>query len=416
MNKNNIIIYIVFCFLFFSCGGSDPDIEPNPTAPSITISVAPTSISFPVIGGEQILTVTTNAESWTVTTTEKWLTATKDGNKVKLIAEANFLEARSATVTCNVQGKEVKASVNVAQDKGTKEEKQRIALNDLATSLGVDWNLNENLDKWEGVTIEDQQIVALDLASKNLKGSIPSSIGQLTDLRHLDISENTIEGGIPAEINNLINLEYFDISNNKLSGNIPSLNSLTKLIVFDCSSNEFTSMPALPSISDIEYIALSDNKLSGDLATNLANYTNLIYLDLSNNKFSGIIPNEWASFEKIRALHLYNNVLSGNIPNYLTQFGNLKSLALNHNNLEGEIPLNLGSLLKLEDLYLMQNKLTGKIPNSLSNNLHWNIWLEYVYPQQEGYGFVDISNLITVKQTRSKTISLAKYYKAKYRK
>lgn len=71
-----------------------------------------------------------------------------------------------------------------------------------------------------------------------LSGSIPSSIGNLTNLELLDLSHNELSGRIPSSIGNLENLQLLDLSNNQLSGEIPgSTADLSSLLGLDLRHN-----------------------------------------------------------------------------------------------------------------------------------------------------------------------------------
>ncbi|XP_024362293.2 probable leucine-rich repeat receptor-like protein kinase At5g49770 [Physcomitrium patens] len=64
-------------------------------------------------------------------------------------------------------------------------------------------------DKWEGILCEDNRVVSLYLVNKELKGTIPPAIGDLTALQNLDLSFNgNLQGTLPDELGKLTSLEY----------------------------------------------------------------------------------------------------------------------------------------------------------------------------------------------------------------
>ncbi|GKV36496.1 hypothetical protein SLEP1_g44622 [Rubroshorea leprosula] len=137
------------------------------------------------------------------------------------------------------------------------------------------------------------QLTSLDLYSNNLSGQIPSSLANLTQLTTLGLSENQFSGPIPASIGNLSQLTSLYVYSNNLSGQIPSsLANLTQLTDFDLSNNQFSGpIPAfLGNLSQLTWLRLSSNNLSGQIPSSLANLTQLYFLDLSHNQFSGPIP------------------------------------------------------------------------------------------------------------------------------
>ena len=66
---------------------------------------------------------------------------------------------------------------------------------------GDDWRINFNwlsekpLENWYGVKVNDKgRVVSLDLRTNRLDGSIPESIGRLSDLRTLNLMSNRLQG------------------------------------------------------------------------------------------------------------------------------------------------------------------------------------------------------------------------------
>ena len=99
--------------LFFS--GCGPEVEPTPPDPiDNKLSVSPTSLVFPATGGSQDLRVTTDASSFNVSASDSWVSTSKSGDVVTVIASANgSKDSRSATLT--VVAGNAKAEVAVTQ-------------------------------------------------------------------------------------------------------------------------------------------------------------------------------------------------------------------------------------------------------------------------------------------------------------
>jgi hypothetical protein len=92
-----------------------------------------------------------------------------------------------------------------------------------------------------GVVYSIEDTYTLDLSNSGLTGSIPSEIGNLTNLTFLKLSSNELTGFIPLEICNLTNLTGLYLDRNQLTGEIPSeIGNLINLIGFQLNDNEFT--------------------------------------------------------------------------------------------------------------------------------------------------------------------------------
>lgn len=114
----------------------------------------------------------------------------------------------------------------------------RIALKAIYESTnGDDWVSNEgwnthianhssppancNLEDLNGVDLEDGRVVVLNLSHKKLSGTLPTEIGNLTNLRLLNLAINKLSGTIPPEMGNSISLDSINLVLNNLTGAIP---------------------------------------------------------------------------------------------------------------------------------------------------------------------------------------------------
>ena len=64
----------------------------------------------------------------------------------------------------------------------------------------TNWNTSAPLDQWYGVTTDDGRVTQLALAYNGLTGSVPSSLGTLTNLRVLQLGGNHLTGSIPTAL------------------------------------------------------------------------------------------------------------------------------------------------------------------------------------------------------------------------
>jgi Leucine-rich repeat (LRR) protein len=256
---------------------------------------------------------------------------------------------------------------------------ERSALQDLYNNVnGVSWRSSSNWTEtgsectWFGVTCDSGQttVTGLSLSANQLSGSIPSSLGNLTNLQVLDLSFNQLTGTIPSTLSTLTNLHQLNLSHNQLSGSLPSFfSSRGNLQVLDLSANQFTgSIPVtLIMLSNLQRLALSANKLGGTIPPELGSLTSLQLVNLASNQLSGAIPPELGNLTNLQQMNLSGNVLSGSIPSSLGSLAKLEGLYLSSNFLSGTIPVELGNMKSLQQLILNANQLSGSIPSSLSN-------------------------------------------------
>ncbi|MBO1350423.1 MAG: putative Ig domain-containing protein [Hormoscilla sp. GUM202] len=264
---------------------------------------------------------------------------------------------------------------------------------------------------WHGVTVVGSRVTKIELLDNSLSGTLPSELGNLSNLQVLNLNDNLdiygtipselgllgnlqelelsghtnenrdrrygdlkhLSGTIPSELGSLSNLQVLDLSHNRhLSGTIPSeLGSLSNLQVLDLEWNEMGgTLPSfLGSLGNLQELDMQVNNLSGTLPSELGSLSNLQVLDLERNFMSGTIPSELGSLSNLQVLDLYRNWdMSGTIPSELGSLSNLQVLELYQTkSLSGTIPSELGFLSNLQELDLSQNSLSGTIPSELGS-------------------------------------------------
>ncbi|KAL4271693.1 hypothetical protein GQ457_13G004510 [Hibiscus cannabinus] len=209
------------------------------------------------------------------------------------------------------------------------------------------------------------RLLIIELDYNKLTGTIPVSIGGLEELQSLFLQNNRLEGSIPSELCHLTSLAYLDLTSNKLSGTISAcLGNLVSLRNLFLGSNMFSSsIPStLTRLNDLLILDLSLNSLTGHLPIDIGNWKVLTSMNLSNNQFSGDIPTGVADLNNLRQLSLSNNRLTGSIPESFGDMLSLESLDLSRNNLSGVIPKTLEKLLYLKSFNVSFNRLYGEIP------------------------------------------------------
>ena len=232
------------------------------------------------------------------------------------------------------------------------------------------WDLTKPMTTWHGIAFVGRCVIKLDLSSNNLSDSIPSELGNLSQLQRLDLDGNELSGDIPSEIGNLNLLTHLDLSINQLSGSIPSeIGNLNQLSELDLSSNNLSdSIPLeIENLNRLRYLYLDNNDLSGSIPPEIRNLNQLRKLDLSFNQLSGSIPPEIGNLNLLDYLNLYDNDLSASIPLELGNLNKLEYLYLSDNELSGNIPSAIGNLNQLQKLSLDSNQLSGSIPPEIGN-------------------------------------------------
>jgi Leucine-rich repeat (LRR) protein len=231
---------------------------------------------------------------------------------------------------------------------------------------------------WEGVRCGGQRhprrVVALDLQSQGLAGTISPAIGNLTFLRSLNLSLNALRGDIPPTIGSLRRLWYLDLADNSLAGEIPgNISRCVRLEVMDVSGNRGLRGRIPAEIGDmltvLRVLRLANNSITGTIPASLGNLSRLEDLSLAINHIEGPIPAGIGGNPHLRSLQLSMNNLSGTFPPSLYNLSSLKLLSMAENELHGRLPQDFGTTLgsSMRFFALGGNRFTGAIPTSLTN-------------------------------------------------
>ena len=270
----------------------------------------------------------------------------------------------------------------------------------LSVDQSLNWDEDLPIDEWKGVELADGRVVELRMSSEGIVGTIPSELGNLSNLQGLSLWGNQLTGGIPEELGSLANLEWLSLWGNQLTGEIPpELGRLSNLTDLSLSGNQLTGEipPELGGLSNLTLLFLSGNQLTGEIPPELGGLSNLTDLFLSGNQLTGEIPPELGGLSNLTLLFLSGNQLTGEIPPELGGLSNLTGLFLDSNQLTGVIPKELGNLSNLQELYLGGNLLTGCVPDGLRdvpNNDIARLGLPFCseHPCVSGGAVVDATN------------------------
>ncbi|KAJ9676793.1 hypothetical protein PVL29_022015 [Vitis rotundifolia] len=226
-----------------------------------------------------------------------------------------------------------------------------------------------------------------ELSENQLNGSIPTSLGNLTNLEILFLRNNHLSGYFPKEIGKLHKLVVLEIDTNRLSGSLPE--GICQALF---GGNQLTGniSEVVGDCPNLEYIDLSYNRFHGELSHNWGRCPQLQRLEMAGNDITGSIPEDFGISTDLTLLDLSSNHLVGEIPKKMGSLTSLLGLILNDNQLSGSIPPELGSLSHLEYLDLSANRLNGSIPEHLGDclDLHYlnlsNNKLSHRIPVQMG--------------------------------
>ncbi|RVW35327.1 Receptor protein kinase-like protein ZAR1 [Vitis vinifera] len=204
---------------------------------------------------------------------------------------------------------------------------------DDAASAFSDWNEDDpNPCRWTGIScmnvsgFSDPRVVGIAISGRNLRGYIPSELGNLFYLRRLNLHGNNFYGSIPVQLFNASSLHSIFLYGNNLSevgrhpesifrrnsgGDLPEMENLVQL---DLSSNEFNgSIPddigELKSLSGT--LNLSHNHFTGKIPKSLGNLPETVSFDLRSNNLSGEIPQTGAFANQGPTAFLNNPDLCG---------------------------------------------------------------------------------------------------------
>lgn len=206
-----------------------------------------------------------------------------------------------------------------------------------------------------------QKLQKLDVSFNQIQGDIPSMIGNAllaTSLRELTLTDNLMKGTLPESLGQLTQLEILNLggSNQQWTGTIPL--SLTRL-----------STLTLVNLERTETISSS----SSSIVNNSNNQT-------TNDRLTGPLPS-FSSSPQLQTLLLGNQALTGTIPSDFlaatvvtttTAATNVVTVHLQNNALVGTIPQSVFSRFDRLTLNIVPgNKFTGTLPSTFCAKSLW---------------------------------------------
>lgn len=212
------------------------------------------------------------------------------------------------------------------------------------------WNSSDqNPCSWNGITCKDKTVVSISVPKRKLNGSLPSSLGSLSQLRHVNFRNNELFGPLPPDLFQAQGLQSLVLYGNSFSGSVPNqIHNLRYLQTLDLSQNFFNgSFPAsIVQCKRLKTLVISRNNFTASLPDGFGTgLSSLEKLDLSFNQFNGSIPSDFGNLSSLQGtVDLSHNHFSGLIPVSLGNLPEKVYIDLTYNNLNGPIPQN-GALM-----------------------------------------------------------------------
>ncbi|KAL9983637.1 hypothetical protein ACROYT_G005839 [Oculina patagonica] len=158
------------------------------------------------------------------------------------------------------------------------------------------------------------------LPGNNLNGPIPSTMGNMTNLRHLNLARNHFSGQIPKSIGSIPMLQIVDLSGNQLSSFEKGIKFKSLEVLLLAGNKQLTwtldaLLKAMESTNDsLRILNINECNFHGTIPAMLWDFSSLISIDLRNNSLSGTLPWSYTPLIFLHDLDVSANNLSGQIP------------------------------------------------------------------------------------------------------
>ncbi|EFJ33651.1 hypothetical protein SELMODRAFT_83115 [Selaginella moellendorffii] len=144
-------------------------------------------------------------------------------------------------------------------------------------------------------------LLYLNLENNRLQGEVPESLGSLRSLQTLRCGRNMLEGALPRQLGQARSLQVLDFSlNSDIAGSIPaslgSLSDIVELSLFSMGLNG-TIPSELGKLRNLSALRLHSNSISGSIPGSFSELSSLKVLQLQGNQLSGSLPSRHLFFQ-----------------------------------------------------------------------------------------------------------------------
>eukprot|EP01038_Epipyxis_sp_PR26KG_P013911 gene13911-18653_t len=224
------------------------------------------------------------------------------------------------------------------------------------------------------------------LQNNYLTGFIPNKFFQILTLYEVNLYENYLSGEIPSFYNsnndnkiNYYNMKYLQLQNNYFSGSLPSsIGLLTNLTGFRIQNNIFSNKipnEIYQNLRKLNYFYVYNNYFSGTIDSSIENLQSLISLQLFSNLFSKSIPYNINYLYNLEVLFLHNNHFTNNLYNFIDVLKQIKlrNIDVSDNQFTGTIPYQLFSLPNIQSFAAVSNCFNRAIKSDICNSTTLNL-------------------------------------------
>ncbi|KAL2967289.1 hypothetical protein AAZX31_16G166500 [Glycine max] len=210
-------------------------------------------------------------------------------------------------------------------------------------------------------------LTRLAVQSSRLSGNLTDHIGAFKNIEQLYFSNNSIGGALPRSFGKLSSLRYLDLSMNKFSGNpFESLGSLSKLLFLHIDGNLFHRVVKeddLANLTSLTEFGASGNNFTLKVGPNWIPHFQLTYLEVTSWQLGPSFPLWIQSQNKLKYVGLSNTGIFDSISTQMWEvLSQVLYLNLSRNHIHGEIGTTLKNPISIPTIDLSSNHLCGKLP------------------------------------------------------